>query len=428
MKILIAGRDFFPYYGSKSCYQYLILQCHSNIKINFPMKKTIINTCILMATVMPVFGQSVTTGSSFLSLESNTVDNDIRAYRANVGGAPVTNGRVLLSINARGEAGATPNIPNAKIDFVAEENFTATSRATGISFNITKPNTFLPQRAMLLSSKGFLAVGNLTPNARLQLENGYVNRKIVLHEVANNDHEVTGFGVMGGLRYQIPNTTESHIFYTGTSASSSNELMRIQGNGNVGIGTSNATDAKLQIIGGSSRGLQSSSTAEMGVRGLSDSNYGVSGESQSSTGVYGESQTGRGVSGVSNSGVGVSGFSTSNQAFYGNNNSVSNPTARFDNQAAGGNALHVQGGIKVSGSSPAALRLETNTDVFSLPVPTTSANAQTDLLFVTRATGIAGGTSTAYYAKWDGATWEIRREDNGTITAGTNINVLVIKQ
>jgi hypothetical protein len=393
------------------------------------MKKTFITLNILLFVCFTAFGQSITVSPSILSLQSTAAgDVGISGYRANNGGLPVTNGRVLFYIHARGEAGATPNIPNARIDFVAEENFTATSRATGISFSITKPNTFLPQRAMLLSSNGFLAVGNLTPNARLQLENGYVNRKIVLHEVANNDHEVTGFGVMGGLRYQIPNTTESHIFYTGTSASSSTELMRIQGNGNVGIGTSNATDAKLQIIGGSSRGLQSSSTAEMGVRGLSDSNYGVSGESQSSTGVYGESQTGRGVSGVSNSGIAVAAFSTSNQAFYGNNNSVSNPTARFDNQAAGGNALHVQGGIKVSGSSPAALRLETNTDVFSLPVPTTSANAQTDLLFVTRATGIAGGTSTAYYAKWDGATWEIRREDNGTITAGTNINVLVIKQ
>jgi hypothetical protein len=291
---------------------------------------------------------------------------------------------------------------------------------------------------MRLSSNAFLGIGNLTPNARLQLENGYINRKIVLHEIANNNHEVTGFGVMGGLRYQIPNTSEAHIFYAGTSASSSNELMRIQGNGNVGIGTSNATDAKLQISGGASRGLQSSSISETGVRGLSTSSTGVLGESDSGNGVngssntgigvIGESQTGQAVRGVSQSGTAVAAFSNSNQAIYGNNNSASNPTARFDNQAAGGNALHVEGGIKVSGSSPAALRIEASANVFSVTVPNASANAQTDLIFITRATGTGSGTSTSYYAKWDGATWEIRREDNGTITAGTNLNVLVIKQ
>lgn len=411
------------------------------------MKKNIILLALLITigSILQTFSQAVslnpndltvsTAGSSTklnttsLRLESTGVgDVGISSYRANNGGLPVTNGRVLLFLHARGEAGATPNIPTAMVQFGAEENFTATSRATGISFYITKPNQFLPQLAMRLTSRGFLAIGNLTPNAPLQFDNTISNRKIVMVEQANNDHEFTGFGVGGGIRYQVPNTAEAHVFYSGASASSSSELMRIQGNGNVGIGTSNPTDAKLQIIGGLSRGFQSSSVSEVGVRGMSDSNYGILGESSSNTAVYGESQTGRGVNGVSNSGIGVAAFSTTNQAVYGNNNSVSNPTARFDNQASGGNALHVEGGIKVSGSSPAALRLTANTDVFSLPVPITSANTTDDLLFVTRATGTGGGTSTSYYAKWTGSDWEIRREDSGTITAGTLINVLVIKQ
>lgn len=309
-----------------------------------PMKKTLIALSITFLVALSAFGQSMTVSPSILSLQSTAVgDVGISAYRANNGGVPVTSGRVLFFIHARGEAGATPNIPNARIIIAAEENFTATSRATGISFDITKPNTNIFQRAMRLSSKGFLAIGNLRPNAPLQFENTISNRKIVMVEQADNDHEFTGFGVGGGIRYQVPNTAEAHVFYAGASASNSNELMRIQGNGNVGIGTMSPTDAKLHI-------------------------------------------------------------------------------------ASGGNALHVEGGIKVSGSSPAALRLEANTNVFSMPIPTTSANAQTDLIFVTRATGIAGGTSTSYYAKWTGSDWEIRREDNGTITGGTNINVLVVKQ
>ncbi|HLO44709.1 MAG TPA: hypothetical protein VK175_10280 [Leadbetterella sp.] len=393
------------------------------------MKKSFIILSISFLVAISAFGQNIMISPSILSLQSTDVgDVGISAYRANNGGLPVTSGRVLFSIHARGEAGATPNIPNARIIIAAEENFTATSRATGISFDITKPNSNIFQRAMRLSSKGFLAIGNLTPNAPLQFENIISNRKIVMVEQADNDHEFTGFGVGGGIRYQIPHTTEAHIFYAGTSASSSNELMRVQGNGNVGIGTNNTTDARLNVVANSSKGLVGSSVSNIGVQGLSVSSVGVNGQSDNGIGVSGSSPNGTGIRGFSGSGSGVIGISNSSNGFYGNNNSVGTATALFENQASGGNALQIQGGIKVSGSSPAALRLTANTDVFSLPVPITSANTTDDLLFVTRATGTGGGTSTSYYAKWTGSDWEIRREDSGTITAGTLINVLVIKQ
>ena len=38
------------------------------------------------------------------------------------------------------------------------------------------------------------------------------------------------------LRYQVDTTSSAHVFYAGTSSTSSTELMRISGNGNVGIG------------------------------------------------------------------------------------------------------------------------------------------------------------------------------------------------
>lgn len=83
-----------------------------------------------------------------------------------------------------------------------------------------------------------VGIGTATPHANLQLNNDVVNRKIVLYEGANNDHQFYGFGINGStLRYQVSNTVDNHIFYAGASVSSSNELMRIQGNGNVGIGT-----------------------------------------------------------------------------------------------------------------------------------------------------------------------------------------------
>lgn len=330
------------------------------------MKKTTFLLVLLIeiSSVSQIFAQAVSInpfdltvsrggGSSTLSAFSLNLSNPntnlsgdvgIDAYRA-VNGGPVNSGTILLYIKARGESGATSSNFNAGIIFSAEENFTATSQATGIEFYIRKPNTPVAQPAMRLSSKGFLGIGSITPNAPLQLDNTILNRKIVMFQQTqtNNDHQFTGFGVGGGIRYQVPNTTEAHIFYAGASASTSSELMRIQGNGNVGIGTNNPTDAKLHIV-------------------------------------------------------------------------------------SGGNALNIEGGIKVSGSSPAALRLEASTDVFLLTIPSTSANAQTDLIFITRATGLSGGANTSFYAKWNGSDWEIRREDSGTITAGTTLNVLVIKQ
>ncbi|TAG53786.1 MAG: hypothetical protein EAZ27_10170, partial [Cytophagales bacterium] len=52
-------------------------------------------------------------------------------------------------------------------------------------------------------------------------------------------HQFYGFGANAGiLRYQVDSPPSAHVFYTGTSATTSTELMRIQGNGNVGIGTS----------------------------------------------------------------------------------------------------------------------------------------------------------------------------------------------
>ncbi|HEX5113152.1 MAG TPA: hypothetical protein VFV79_09910, partial [Saprospiraceae bacterium] len=89
---------------------------------------------------------------------------------------------------------------------------------------------------MRIKGNGNVGIGTTNPNAPLQFSNDLENRKIVLYEGANNNHQFDGFGVNNGsLRYQVPNTGDSHIFYAGASSSQSNELMRIEGNGNVDI-------------------------------------------------------------------------------------------------------------------------------------------------------------------------------------------------
>ena len=81
-----------------------------------------------------------------------------------------------------------------------------------------------------------VGIGISDPHAPLQFFNDLQNRKIVLWEGNNNDHQYYGLGVNGSvLRYQVSNTSDNHIFYAGNSATGSNELMRIRGNGNVDI-------------------------------------------------------------------------------------------------------------------------------------------------------------------------------------------------
>lgn len=84
-----------------------------------------------------------------------------------------------------------------------------------------------------ITNAGNVGIGTTSPNAPLQFAQTASNRKIVLRESANNDHEFFGFGHdgTGGLRYQVPATTASHAWFAGTGSTTSNELMRLTGGG-----------------------------------------------------------------------------------------------------------------------------------------------------------------------------------------------------
>jgi Chaperone of endosialidase len=103
-----------------------------------------------------------------------------------------------------------------------------------------------------ITGSGNVGIGTASPNAQLQFSNGFSFKKMVLYETANNDHQFIGLGnmangnILGTFRYQVDATSSNHIFYAATSSSSSNELVRITGTGNVGIGVS-APHAPLQF-------------------------------------------------------------------------------------------------------------------------------------------------------------------------------------
>jgi hypothetical protein len=91
---------------------------------------------------------------------------------------------------------------------------------------------------------GKVGINNASPNAPLQLSNALGNRKLVLFDATNNDHQYYGLGVNdSSFRYQVDVAGSSHDFYAGTSTTTSRHLMRIKGDGNIGIGTTSPTHA-----------------------------------------------------------------------------------------------------------------------------------------------------------------------------------------
>jgi LytTr DNA-binding domain len=102
---------------------------------------------------------------------------------------------------------------------------------------------------MTILENGKIGIGNNNPNALLQFANTVANRKIVLFENANNEHQYYGIGINSAMqRYQVGDVTNDHVFFAGASSTTSNELMRIKGNGNIGIGTNNPVQ-KLDVEG-----------------------------------------------------------------------------------------------------------------------------------------------------------------------------------
>ncbi len=101
---------------------------------------------------------------------------------------------------------------------------------------------------------GNVALGGAgSANAALQFGNITSNRKIVLYEDANNDHEFYGLGINASmLRYQVRGGIAVHAFFASNSSSSSIEIMRMVGDGKVLIGTTSPNGTwRVQINSGS---------------------------------------------------------------------------------------------------------------------------------------------------------------------------------
>ena len=111
--------------------------------------------------------------------------------------------------------------------------------------------------ALTWDTTGKITLPNTT--GRLQFANSLANRKIVLWEgTPANDNQYYGLGVNAStLRYQVADIANSHVFFAGSSSTASNELFRIDGNGN--------TTAAGEVYGGTDRWFR--------VRGVNSGMY-----------------------------------------------------------------------------------------------------------------------------------------------------------
>ena len=203
------------------------------------------------------FNSTATSGTSHFNIDENTFNVDANNNRIGIGNnAPnlsldvtTTNGIGLKTSNTTQWDHLIFNV-GPTISTIS-----AGGADSGLQFRVGNGasgsyggQTYTTVATMM--SSGNLGVGTTTPNAPLQFGNSIANRKIVLWEGFNNDHQFYGFGVNNNiLRYQVNSPNDNHVFYAAANSSTaSNELMRIQGNGNVGIGTNNAQQ-RLDVNG-----------------------------------------------------------------------------------------------------------------------------------------------------------------------------------
>jgi hypothetical protein len=112
---------------------------------------------------------------------------------------------------------------------------------------VNVPGTWQVSGADVYQPTGNVGIGTPTPNSRLSISPSTAEAKLTLYDGGSTTAHY-GLGVSGGqLNYHVLTTADRHVFYATGKNGDGTELMRIQGNGNVGIGT--VPGAKLHVAG-----------------------------------------------------------------------------------------------------------------------------------------------------------------------------------
>ena len=202
-------------------------------------------------------------GSGLTSLNATNISsgtlNNAR-LPANISVTSLTgNGSGLTSLNATNISSGTLN--NARLpSAISVTSISASGSVSGegsglTSLNATNISSGTLNNARLPSIINTntligtqVGIGTNTPLSKLSITPRDVESKITLWDGGSTtDHY--GFGISPyQLNYHVSASAARHVFYSGGKNGDGTELMRIQGNGRVGIGTMNPTEA-LDIMG-----------------------------------------------------------------------------------------------------------------------------------------------------------------------------------
>jgi len=196
----------------------------------------------------------------------NTLDNKIYYTEAFVG-VGTTNPEAPLHVNDY-EMILTPKLNNEGTIFTIKSKNNSKGLEIGVNDDIGNGHTYIDtinakDLTFSTNSNQAIRIDGVTSETFFQFQlntnsgiycsvNTKDNKKIVLYdtELTPNQNQFYGFGVdtvSDDLRYQISSQSESHVFYSGINSTTSQELLRIQGDGNIGVGTS-LPQSKLHLF------------------------------------------------------------------------------------------------------------------------------------------------------------------------------------
>ena len=213
-----------------------------NIKSNTNYDLVNINNNIYVSNSNKL-GIGITNPSGWLDISNNTFDTSLKIKNTIGPLLDIQNeDGIVTYITNGGKVGLGTITPGAKLDISDNSNtygLKVTQKGTGDILWLLK-NT---STNMIVKNSGNVGIGTIDPDAnihinyvggkKLQFTNdSTTNKHIVLWE--DEDSGYSGFGADStSLKYFVRNNANSHVFYSGSS-----ELIRIKGNGNVGIGNS----------------------------------------------------------------------------------------------------------------------------------------------------------------------------------------------